>query len=212
MILSSQSSVKINSSNLFLISPSIRQFFCEFTRIPVLSHLPYYQSENLSKNGLKRARNRCIQPTNQHTHCSIPKQNLSQANCSNGRYGRRFWAKMLQYSTPVSPTTKYILQLFFLQFKYFRIRQLENLRAKRRTPFARNFSHFKTGKKVKLNRDLANPQFFQYLCTNTISNPVSKSVFCSCQKKAAGIKQILKVKNRFSNFGNDFKLSTCSHY
>jgi len=140
-----------------------------------------------------------------HTLCSIPKKNLSQTNNS-----WHFWAKVLQYSTPVSP--KYILQLFFLQFKYFRIRQLENLRAKRRTPFARNFSHFKTGKKVKLNRDLANPQFFQYLCTNTISNPVSKSVFCSCQKKAAGIKQILKVKNRFSNFGNDLKLSTCSHY
>jgi len=144
--------------------------------------LPYYQSEHLSKNGLKRARNRCIQQQQQPTHTHTLQHSKKKTLVKPTAVGISE-QKMLQYSTPVSPTTKYILQLFFLQFKYFRIRQLENLRAKRRTPFARNFSHFKTGKKVKLNRDLANPQFFQYLCTNTISNPVSKSVFCSCQKR-----------------------------
>ena len=126
--------------------------------------------KNLSKNGLERARNRCIQPTrNTHTLCSIPKQNLSQTNCS--KCERRFSAKMLQYSTPVSQTTKYFLQLFFLQFKYFQIRQLENLGAKRRTPFARNFSHFER-KEVKLNRDLADPNSFNtyYVPARTISN------------------------------------------
>jgi len=149
--------------------------------------------------------------SNRHTLCSIPKQNLSQTDCCSPTAVAGGISELRCCNIQSAP--KYIqLQLFFLPFKYFQIRQLENLRAKRRTPFARNFSHFKTGKKVKLNRDLANPQFFQYLCTNTISNPVSKSVFCSCQKKAAGIKQILKVKNRFSNFGNDLKLSTCSHY
>ena len=71
---------------------------------------------------------------------------------------------------------QYFLKLFFLHFEYFQIRQLENLGAKRRTPLARNFSHFKK-KESEVFRDLANPQFFQYLCT-AISNPVSKSVFC----------------------------------
>ena len=141
MILSSQSSVKINSSNLFLISPSIRQFFCEFTRIPVLSHLPYnYQSEKPVQKWPRKG-SKPMYPTNKkHTLCSIPKQNLSQTNCS--KCERRFSAKMLQYSSPVSQTTKYFLQLFYLQFKYFQIRHLENLGAKRRTPFARNVSHF----------------------------------------------------------------------
>ena len=138
MILSSQSSVKINSSNPFLISPSIRQFFCEFTRIQVyrtcliinLKTCPKMASKGLETD-VSNNNNNQLTRTLQHS-----KKNLSQTNNS-----WHFWAKMLQYSTPVSP--KYILQLFFLQLKYFRIRQLENLRAKRRTPFARNFSHFK---------------------------------------------------------------------
>lgn len=106
---------------------------------------------------------------------------------------------------------QYFLKLFFLHFEYFQIRQLENLGAKRRTPLARNFSHFKK-KESEVFRDLANPQFFQYLCT-AISNPVSKSVFCYNHRLKEGgnrIKQILKVK-QILYFGNDSKFSTCSY-
>ena len=47
---------------------------------------------------------------------------------------------------------QYFLKLFFLHFEYFQIRQLENLGAKRRTPLARNFSHFQKERKRSFPR------------------------------------------------------------
>lgn len=116
------------------------------------------------------------------THCAaFQKKTLVKPTAHQLR--RHFWAKMLQYSTPVSP--KYIqLQLFFLQFKYFQIRQLENLRAKRRTPFARNFSHFKKGKKSSKPSILS-----KYLCTNChhhLDSCIQISICCSPSQNIKG--------------------------
>jgi len=68
----------------FLISPSIRQFFCEFMRIQVyrtcliidLKTCPKMASKGLETDVSNQ------QATHTNTLCSIPKQNLSQTNCS----------------------------------------------------------------------------------------------------------------------------------
>lgn len=150
MILSSQSSVKINSSNPPLFNFSFNSpvfLWVHQSRIqvyPTCLILSIWKPvQKWPQKGSKPMYPTTTTTTNQHTHTRqhSKTKNLSQTNSS-----WHFWAKMLQYSTPVRPNTKYILQLLFPQFKYFQIRQLENFRAKRRTPFARNFSHFKNRK------------------------------------------------------------------
>ena len=118
MILSSQSSVKINSSNPFLISPSIRQFFCEFTRIQVYRTCLIIDLKTCPKMASKGLE---TDVSNRHTLCSIPKQNLSQTDCCSPTAVAGGISELRCCNIQSAP--KYIqLQLFFLPFKYFQIR------------------------------------------------------------------------------------------